>query len=273
MNKFKSKYGPWAIVTGASSGIGLEFAMQLASNSFNLVITARRKNLLDNLAIKLESQFNIEVCTVVADLSTPTGIQSLKDATKSLDIGLLVNNAGNLIAGSFLKLDLKAVSRMQFLHITSPVELSYFYAQQMSAKGRGGIIFVSSIAGYQGTPYLANYSAAKAYLLSLGEALNIELKPQGIDVTVLCPGGTNTEMAQTLEEVFDLNKIPMMKMLMETSPTVAAGIKALGKKSTVVPGFMNKLMVKFMGKFFMSRRIFSLMMGKMFRKSLHKKYL
>ena len=169
---FKEKYGPWALVTGASSGIGEEFAHQLAAKGFNLVLAARREQVLDQLARKLDNNHNIRTRTIQIDLSEPDVINVIEGSTRDIEIGLLVNNAGGGFFGTaFLENDLKEEIKVAHLNTIAPTELAHHFGQKMSARGRGGIIFVSSIVAYQGMPYVANYTAAKSYVLVLGESL------------------------------------------------------------------------------------------------------
>ena len=261
---FSQTYGPWAIVTGASSGIGEEFARQLAAIGLNLVLVARRKSRLDELGQKLKQQFAIQTRSVQADLSQAEGIAAVETATADLEIGLLVSNAGTALAGAFLKLDPDAAARMIHLNATAHMRLSHFFGQKMTQRGRGGIIFVSSIGAIQGMPYLANYSAAKAYILNLGESLYFELKPKGVDVTVLLPGATDTE-AKNWEGAGDMSKMPMPWMGAES--VVANALKALGKRPSTIPGTFNKVM-SFVNRRVMSRASAASLFGNMMSRTI-----
>lgn len=239
---FQSRYGPWALVTGASSGIGKEFAVQLAERGMNLVLVARRKSLLDAIAQLLRDTKGIQAKTVDADLSLPEATKRLSDATKGLEIGLLVSNAGAEMHGPFLDQDPVLGAGLVQLHAVTPMRLAHYYGGLMRQRGRGGIIFVSSIVGFGGTPYLATYSATKAYLLNFGESLHYELKKHNIDVTVLVPGITRTALTENAAQSgVDFSRIPLPWM--DVAPVVAAGIDALGKDSSVIPGTINKLVV------------------------------
>jgi hypothetical protein len=230
------------LVTGASSGIGKEFAAQLADRGMNLVLVARRKSLLDAIAQSLRDTRGIQAKTVDADLSLPAAIERLADATKGLEIGLLVSNAGAEVHGPFLDENPAAGAGLLQLHIVTPMRLAHHYGGLMRQRGRGGIILVSSTTGFGGTPYLANYSAAKAYLLSFGEALHYELKKHNIDVTVLVPGITRTALIEkAARSGVDFSRIPLPWM--EVGPVVAAGLDAVGKNCSVIPGTINKLVV------------------------------
>ena len=259
---FKEKYGSWALVTGASSGIGKAFAGLLAAQGLNLVLVARRKKALDQIAQDLKNKYPIQIKTVQADLSEPTSILAIDEATKDLEIGLLLSNAGTGVAGAFLKSDPAIQANLIHLNVTAHMQLAHRFGQQMSQRGRGGIILVSSIGAYQGMPYMANYSAAKAYILNLGEALHFELKPKGIDVTVLVPGATDTE-AKSWEGLAEAPKMSYM-----TADQVAkTALKALGKKPSIIPGGLNKVM-NFISTRFIPRSAAASMFGSMMKKSV-----
>lgn len=237
MKNFKKKYGPWAIVTGATSGIGHAISIQLAEAGLNIVAVARSESNLTQLKNDLESQFSIKVETVAEDLSKIESSQNVADKTVHLDIGLLVANAGIENSGLFTSNDASSEEKLLTLNVVSPMKLSHLFGKRFIERGKGGILLTSSLFGYQGIPYVANYAASKAYILTLGEALNVELKPLGVDVTVLSPGLTKTAMSENM--AVDFSKIPVTKH----SPDIVAkvGLNALGSKATVVPGLINKI--------------------------------
>ena len=237
MKNFKQKYGSWALVTGASTGIGRSISEQLAQQGLNLVAVARNQSKLEILKNDLEAKYDILVKTISEDLSKPAASSEIAEQTADIDIGLLVANAGIENNGPFIDNDANDESRLLALNIVSPMQLSHIFAKRFTDRGKGGILLISSLFGYQGVPYVANYSASKAYILSLGEALNVELKPLGIDVTVLSPGMTKTPMTDNMS--VDFNRMPIT----QHAPGVVAnvGLNALGKKATVVPGLINKI--------------------------------
>ncbi len=237
MKNFKQKYGPWALVTGASTGIGRSIGGQLAQQGLNLVAVARNQSKLEILKNDLEAKYDIQVKTISVDLSKPAASSEIAEQTADIDIGLLVANAGIENNGPFIDNDANDESRLLALNIVSPMQLSHFFAKRFTDRGKGGILLISSLFGYQGVPYVANYSASKAYILSLGEALNVELKPLGIDVTVLSPGMTKTPMTDNMS--VDFNRMPITQHAPEVVASV--GLNALGKKATVVPGLINKI--------------------------------
>lgn len=240
MKNFKQKYGPWALITGASSGIGLAMSKQLAQQGINIVAVARNQDNLDALKGVLENEYAIKVRTISADLSQTQANYEVDKQTADLDIGLLIPNAGIENNGSFIDNSIEAEQKMLALNTTSPMILSHLFGQRFKqrsdAKKRSGILLTSSLFAYQGVPFVSNYSATKAYILTLGEALNVELKPLGIDVSVLSPGLTDTAMPQNM--AIDFTKMPIT--LHKPEVVARTGLNALGKKATVVPGFINK---------------------------------
>lgn len=261
---FKEKYGPWALVTGASSGIGAELARQLAAKGLNVSVAARRKERLESLVLEMERQHGVQSRAIAVDLTAPDYLDVIKSATNDIEIGLLVNNAGSGVPGAFLKQELAGRTRIVQLNVTAPMQMAHLFGQKMSQRGHGGILFVSSTSAFSGTPYMANYAGTKAFVLSLGEALHVELKPQGVDVTVLVPGPTRTEMVKA--EGTDFSSMPDM-MWMNADQVAAAGLNGLGQKRVVVPGGMNKVM-RFMMTRVMSRSAASDMFGGMMKKAM-----
>lgn len=234
MSDFLEKYGPWAIITGASSGIGAEFARQIAAKGLNVVLVARRKQLLEALASELSEAHKIEVKVIESDLSVDGFQNDILDETNDLDIGLLVNNAGMNCEGSFYRRDLDRNLQMLQLNMKAPYVLAYEFGKHFLSRGRGGIIFTSSVSAFNAHPYLTHYAATKAYILSLAEGLNYEFKEKNVDVLALCPGFTKSEMTKGLKD---------NPMLMEATPVVQAALDGLGKKVSVIPGFLNKTQV------------------------------
>lgn len=254
---FINRYGPWALVTGASSGIGREYAKQIAAHGLNVVLVARRGNLLESLANEIVRENGVQTRVLAVDLTTPDYMETVLAQTIDLDIGLLINNAGIVSPGGFLTRERDGFARVIDLNIKAPMELAHALGRRMITRGRGGMVFVSSIAAYLSVPYMANYTATKRYLLTLGEALDIELGPKGVDVQVLLPGPTRTEMMTAMDGA-DYSDVPMPWM--ETAPVVSASIRGLGKQTVVVPGGLNKMM-RFMTDTLMPRRLMSTLMG------------
>jgi short-subunit dehydrogenase len=189
------RYGPVALVTGASSGIGRSFAELLAAKGLDLVIVARRVQRLDELASSLSHRYRVKVTVCQIDLSTTTAAQQMLDATALLDVGLVVSNAGFGLKGRYEEGDPRKLSEMLTVNCHIPMMLAHGFIPRLRKRGRGGLILTSSVEGLIGCPFSTVYSATKALVKSLGEGLWGELTPEGIDVLTLCPGATDTEAA------------------------------------------------------------------------------
>lgn len=266
MNEFKTKYGDYALITGASSGIGEEFAKQLASKGLNLILIARRKDKLEELASLLKRQNNVLIKTIALDLLDDQAIDVIVSETKNLQVSLLIPNAGLEVHGNFVKNNYEMESNTLKLNSLIPMQLAHIFGGKMVQRKKGGIIFVSSTFGHQSVPYFANYSATKAYILSIGQALNYELKSSGVDVTVLSPGLTRTAMTQDMKGM-DFKKMPIVEM--EVGPVVKKALNALGKKQAVIPGGRNNFM-DLMGKFTTPRWMLTNMFGYLVKRAMDK---
>jgi len=232
---FRERYGPWALVTGASAGIGREFARRLAEMGLNLVLVARRKQRIEELAQELENKNKIQVRPISADLSQPDFLPIILSGAQSIDIGLLVNNAGFGIAGKFLDHELEKELALLDVNCRAQLILTHVFGRRMAQRKRGGIIFVSSVSAYIATPFEANYAASKVYELFLAESLGYELKRDGVDVLALCPGSTETEFHQIAGS--------RAVAAMAVGPVVDLAIKKLGKKPVAIPGWHNRSLV------------------------------
>lgn len=230
---FFNRYGPWALVCGASEGTGAEFAQQAAAQGLNLVLVARRPEKLDELAVEIRGKHGVEVVTCPLDLSTPGAAAALQVAASAHDVGLVVFNAGgDSVGGRFLDSPYSAWRTLTQRNIDLLTESCHAFATRFVARGRGGIIFVGSEAALGGTGRLAIYTATKGYMLNFGESLWKELKPRGVDVLNLLIGATDTPK---LRRVFEKNKLPLDAVPLTTSAEVArVGIASLGQGPTVV---------------------------------------
>ena len=230
----KDRFGPWALVTGASSGIGEAFARRLAEHGLNLVLVARREDRLQKLAQDLQSRHSVSARVVPIDLSNEDLLPILQQATDDLEIGLVVNNAGIASIGKFL--DNEVGSELAMLHINNraPLVLTHHFGRRMRQRGRGGIIFISSIVAFAAVPLWTNYAASKAHDLLLAEGLAKELRPEGISVLAVCPGATLTEL-------WPAGIKPLLAM--KPSAVVDIALNKLGRKTTVVVGLMNAMIV------------------------------
>jgi short-subunit dehydrogenase len=255
-----STFGPWAMITGASSGIGEEFARQLAASGLHLVLVARRLSALEALGSELAHTFGIRYRAVGLDLATDDFLAKLTEATQDLDIGLVISNAGAMISGDFLMMDHQALQRDLRLNVQTHLDLTHHFGQHLAQRGRGGLLLVASTTGLQGVPFAAEYAAAKAYVLSLGEALHVEFQKVGVHVTVLSPGATDTPLIAA--SGFDPAKMPMKPMT--TKQCVAEGLAALSaNRATHIPGSLNRIMAAMMPRSLATR-----MYGRMMRRTI-----
>ncbi len=231
--KFKEKYGEWAIVTGATNGIGKAFVDELSMLGLSIVIVGRNQKKLDELSRKLKSR-GVNCLKLRIDLSLPKSSELLFKKTKKLDIGLIVMSAGFGNYGEFISNDISENSKMIDLHCKHRVEMSHYYGNIFKSKNRGGIINLSSIVAYQGTVSAVNYSAVNAFLQNFSEGLYLELKKHSVDLLSVCPGPVKTGFEKTAK----------MKFLISSNPKVVAkaSLNSLGKKNTVFPGFIAKIL-------------------------------
>ena len=235
----KKRFGPWAVVTGASSGIGKEFARQIAASGINVVLVARRDALLAELGSAISQEFDVQYRALAMDLSQEGFIERLDDATYDLDIGLVVSNAGTGNPGEFLKHDRQLLQATLRLNTMAHLDITHHFGQKLGERRRGGIILVGALGAENGIPCMANDGGAKAYVHSLGEALHYEFKPLGVYVTVLAAGVTNTAVI----DKFGLNPKTMPMKPMSVEQCVSEGLSGLRKnRSRVVPGRMNRIM-------------------------------
>ena len=234
----KKRFGPWALVTGASSGIGREFARQIAASGINMVLVARREALLDQVGKAIAKDFKVQFRTVVTDLSQAGFLENLAKATDDLDIGLVVSNAGTGNPGEFLKIDREELESLLRLNTLAHLDIAHHFGRKLASRGRGGLLLVGAMGASNGLPYMANAGGAKAYVHSFGEALHVELKPLGVHVTVLPPGPTETPgIAKRLSP----DTMPMKPMKVEQC--VSEGLKALEEnRSMIIPGRLNRIM-------------------------------
>ncbi len=234
---WREKYGPWALVTGASSGLGAEFVRQLAARGLNIVLAARRKERMDVLADRVGQAHSVRTRVIPVDLTAEGGCNRLIEETHALEIGLLINNAGYGLSGQYHALDPDRQVDMTVLNCVVPVLLTNHYLPLMLDRGRGGLIFLASTAAYQPTPYLGTYGATKAFNLMLGECLWREYRKMGVDSLALSPGFTRTEFTR-------IANIEDAGPFREATPqdVVATALRTLGKRPSVVHGLLNKIL-------------------------------
>lgn len=226
-----SRYGDWALVTGASSGVGQELARQIAAEGMNIALTARREDRLRSLAAELEREHNIETRVIVTDLAESAEIEKLLQGVADLEIGLLVNNAGLGYTGRFDLLDRERLRKLVVVNCEAPLVLTHALVQGMRERGRGGVLITGSAAGRQPLPLHAVYAATKAFDSFLGEALWAELRASNIDVLVLEPGSTETEFQDVAGEIPHSGA--------NATEVARRGLMALGEQPSVMTGWYN----------------------------------
>ncbi len=230
MKEFADQYGPWAIVTGATSGIGEAFARRLATSRLNLVLVARREDRLVGIASELEGRHGIETRIVPVDLASEDFLPVVARATHDLDIGLVVNNAGVLKAGTFLDHELADELYQLDLNVRAMMIVAHHFGRRLRERRRGGMIFLASTVAFAGVPGVSAYAASKAHVLSFAEGFAPEAARDGIAVMALCPGPTSTE-------IWPGGATPTRPMRPEAVAEIA--LRNLGKRTTVVAGLIN----------------------------------
>jgi uncharacterized protein len=232
--------GKWALITGASAGIGLEFAKLLARNGAHLILTARRTDRLQQIAAELKSAHNVNVEVFSADLARPEAPTQIHDFTTSqkIEVEFLINNAGFGAFGYAHEIPAKKMLEMIQVNCSVVVHLTRLYAPTMVALGHGDILIVASLASFQPVPFNSVYAATKAFDLLFAEGIAEELRPSGVNVCALCPGSTTTEFQKVAEQPDRIFKSA------ETAEKVArVGLEAIAAgKSYVISGAMNNIM-------------------------------
>lgn len=235
MKPLREKYGEWALVTGASAGIGEAFARYLARAGMDVILVARRRERLEALAAHLTQQHGVQALAVPLDLTDAHFMEALTERVGDREVGVLVNNAGYGSTGRFLERDPAGEADMVRVNCWAPVALTHHFVRPMVARRKGAILFLSSVVAYQPTPFMTTYAATKAFNLFLGEGLWYELRKYHIDVLALSPGTTATEFHQ----VAHMARGPVV-----ASPerVVETAMRALGRKPSVVDGTINRLL-------------------------------
>lgn len=232
--EFAERYGKWALVTGASDGMGREIALGLADRGVNLILCARRIELLNQISEDIKNRFPIQVKVFSHDLSHDSEIDKLFQETAFEEIGLFVAAAGFGTSGTFIQSDIENELNMIDLNCRSVVKMTHHFANRLAKNKRGGIILFSSLVAFQGTPFSANYSATKAFIQNFAEALNVELSMFGIDVLAVAPGPVQSGFSQRANMVMDKALDPK-----EIAEEI---ISSLGSTSLVRPGFLSKFL-------------------------------
>jgi short-subunit dehydrogenase len=258
MNDFAARFGPWAVVTGASSGIGEAFARQLAAKGIHLVLIARRDDRLRKLADELLVQHSVNTRIVPVDLAGDEFLPDITEATHELDIGLLVNNAGVLRAGRFLDHDLHDELNQSNLNTRAVLVLAHYFGRRLRERRRGGVVFVASTLAFAGVPGMSGYAASKAHTLTFAEGFAREIAGDRVAVLALWPGPTRTEIWPTGAT---------LTLPMRPEAVVEVALRKLGRSTTVVAGLLNRL-ITFSTRFaprWINSLIFEKVVGGMFK--------
>src|ERR1700676_1185853 len=235
----RKRFGPWALVTGASSGIGKEFARQIAASGIHVALVGRREPLLRTVGAECTQASGVQHRIIPLDLSEPDFLPVLADATRDLDVCLVVSNAGTGNPGKFLKLDRQLLQATLRLNTMAHLDITHHFGAKLAKRRRGGLILAGAMGAEGGGPHMANDGAAKAYVHSLGEALHYEFKPLGVYVTVLATGFTNTAVL----EKFGLDPKTMPMKPMSVEQCVSEALSGLRKnRSKVIPGRLNRIL-------------------------------
>ncbi len=231
---WRQRYGPWAVVTGASDGIGRAFSMELAARGLDVVLVARREAQLNDFAEHLSVHHGVRCRVLALDLTGHEACTRLDRETADLDIGLVIAAAGFGSIGSLLDQSLEEETAMLRLNAEAVLALSHRFGRRLIARGRGGLVLFGSIVGFQGVPLSANYAATKSYVQSLAEALRLEWRAAGVDVISCAPGPVNTGFGARAG----------MRMGAAATPEamVAPTLAALGRGATVRPGLQSKVL-------------------------------
>jgi short-subunit dehydrogenase len=255
MTAFRERYGPWAVIAGASVGLGEAFARQLAGRGIHLVLIARGQAALERLATDLRASHGIEVRVLALDLARSDLLTTIGDFTSALEIGLLVYNAAYSTIGPFLEHSVEEHLRVIDVNCRGPVVLAHHFGKAMAERQRGGIVLMTSTAGSQGGPWIATYAASKAFNLLLAEALWDELASGGVQVIACRAGATRTPGYASSQP--GPSKVPLLDPDFVAEKTLAA----LGRGPSVVPGtfyrwsafIMNRLLPRRMSIRIMGR--------------------
>lgn len=259
--KFLQRYGKWAIVAGASQGLGAAYAQELARRGLHLVLIARRAELLQSEAKQLSEKYGVKVKPLVLDLSFPDAAEQIIYQTMDLDIGLLVYNAAFSAVGPFLEQSMENHVREIHTNVHAPLKLVYLLGQRMLQRGSGGILLMSSLSAFQGSAYISTYAATKAFNIVLAESLWEEWRQQGVDMLVCVSGAVKTPNYVSSQPV---KTGGLGDMTLAPEQVVQEALDALGKQPFVIPGRMNRL-ASFVMRHLLPRKMTIQIMGRTLR--------
>lgn len=252
---FVDRYGPWALVAGASEGLGAAYARALAARGLKLVLVARRRQRLEALGAALVTESGVEVRCLNGDLGDRCFVEGLLETCTSLEVGLLVYNAAHAPVGEFVALPLDDLLRVADVNIRGPVALTRGLLPAMTARGRGGVILMTSLAGNQGSPYISMYAASKALTRVLAEGLWYELRDKGVDVLACMAGAVRTPGYSGASDGKDAPGT------LDPEQVVEVALRALGRKPVVIPGLVNRVAAAFMTRLLPRKGAVAIMAG------------
>ncbi|HPR31401.1 MAG TPA: SDR family NAD(P)-dependent oxidoreductase [Prolixibacteraceae bacterium] len=252
------QYGKTALIAGASEGLGAAFAHYLAACGFNLVLVARRESVLQKLAASLCEQYPVNVHCLKCDLSKPDAVQYISEKTQEMEINLLVYNAAMSFIGPFLGNTPEDYLRLSQTNMLTPVGLLHHFGEKMVRKGKGAVVLMASLAGFQGSGYLAMYAATKAFNRVLAESLWYEWRAKGVDVLACCAGATSTPNYQNTKPEKSSILAPRVQ---SPDEVVQECFRNLGKKPSCITGSGNRFASFFLHRI-LSRKSAVTVMGK-----------
>lgn len=242
---FADKYGPWALVAGASEGIGEEFARQLAAEGINLVLLSRSQDKLDRVEAGIKSDFSVETRTISADLTSEDFINSVADKTADIEVGLLIYNAGAMHgADLFLDNSVDQSLKLVNLNCRGPVLLAHHFGQLMRQRKKGGMIFLSSLAAFCGGSYVTTYAATKSFDIIFAQGLWHEMAACNVDVLSLIAGATKTPAMAASGLDFEAEPEEGAPVPMESADVAREGLENIANGPVWVPGENNREMAK-----------------------------
>jgi short-subunit dehydrogenase len=259
---FAARYGSWAIVAGASEGLGAAYARELAARGLNLLLVARREELLRSLASELSGQHGVETKTLVLDLASADAAGQVARAASDLETGLLVYNAAFSAIGPFLARPWEDHTRELQTNAFTPLKLIHCFGERMVRRGCGGILLMSSLSAFQGSAYISTYAATKAFNIVLAEGLWEEWRARGVDVLVCVSGAVRTPSYLASEPA---RTGGLGDRTMSPEQVVREALEALGKGPYVIPGRVNRL-ASFVMRHLLPRRAAVRLMGRVLRR-------
>jgi short-subunit dehydrogenase len=233
---FREKYGPWAIVAGASEGLGAAFAEECASRGLNVVLVARSIDKLNSVRQTLAEKYKTESRVLVKDLSDPDTPVLLDEKTKDLDVGLLIYNAALSLIGPYLSFSPEQHRATVATNCQTPALCTHLFGRRFASRGRGGILLMSSMAGFQGSATISHYAATKAYLMVLAEGLSREYDAHTIDVSACCAGAITTPGYLKAG-----NSAKKSLFVMEPHSVARLALDKINRGGIFIPGFFNKI--------------------------------